>query len=398
LELSSNIIDNLSNTIIIEGEERSYNLDNITLKYCNINNECNVSIDIIDEQNHIKLKNNEDLNSYYITSKESNFNILYQSDDNAKLSEILNLTNTGKLKIDELIVNTIRVSGSIYDTEAEIFCNEDFNTINIKNNHLYINTDSDYSILINTNEFLDINSNANIIFGNKDNIENVDIITLQSSEKSGYIKLTTKDYENDYKIGKTNNNFDILYEDQSILRINPVNNTVIYSNFDTNDLSQEGDDGIILSGEIDNSNVKNITTNYDYIFNSGRLKEIKNIDYNSNLIFTEHENIIMSMNEDDVTMHQRLICSAGMTSGSDRRIKENINKIENALDKIDKLNGVSYYNKLSKSNEIGLIAQDVKKVIPEVVVDGDLMGIQYGNMISLLIEGIKELRKEIKNG
>ena len=177
-----------------------------------------------------------------------------------------------------------------------------------------------------------------------------------------------------------------------------MNNTVTYSNFDVNDSSEESEDGIITSDEIDNSNVKNITTKYDYIFNSGRLKDIKNIDYNSNLIFTEHENIIMSMNEDDVTMHQRLICSAGVTSGSDRRIKENINKIENALDKIDKLDGVSYYNKLSKSNEIGLIAQDVKKVIPEVVVDGDLMGIQYGNMISLLIEGIKELRKEIKNG
>tara|TARA_B110001450_G_scaffold47489_1_gene44198 strand:+ start:1311 stop:7376 length:6066 start_codon:yes stop_codon:yes gene_type:complete len=398
LELSSNIIDNLSNIIIIEGEEETYNLDNITLKYHNINNECNVSIDIIDEQNHIKLKNNEDLYSYYVTSKESNFNILYQNDDNSKLDEILNLTNTGKLKINELIVNTIRVSGSIYDTEAEIFCNEEFNTINIKNNNLYINTDSDYSILINTNEFFDINSNANVIFGNKDNIENVDIITLQSSKESGYIKLTTKQDDYNYKIGKTNSNFDILYKDQQILCINPNNNTVTYSIFDVDDLSDADNDGIILSGEIDNSIVKNITTNYDYIFNSGRLKDIKNIDYNSNLIFTEHENIIMSMNQDDVTMHQRLICSAGMTSGSDRRIKENINKIENALDKIDKLDGVSYYNKLSKSNEIGLIAQDVKKVIPEVVVDGDLMGIQYGNMISLLIEGIKELRKEIKNG
>jgi len=396
LELSSNTIDNLSNIIIIEGEEEIYNLDNITLKYYNINNECNVFIDIIEKQNHIKLKNNEDLNSYYITSKESNFNILYQDDDNSKLDEILNLTNTGKLKINELIVDTIRVSGSIYDSEAEIFCNEEFNTINIKNNHLYINTDNDYSILINTNEFFDINSNANIIFGNKDNIENVDIITLQSSEESGYIKLTTKDDKNYYKVGKTNSNFDILYEDKSILRINPNNNIVTYSNFDTNDISTVDNDGIILSSEIDNSNVKNITTNYDYIFNSGRLKEIKNIDYNSNLIFTEQENIIMSMNQDDVTMHQRLICSAGMTSGSDRRIKENINKIENALDKIDKLDGVSYYNKLSKSNEIGLIAQDVKEVIPEVVIDGDLMGIQYGNMISLLVEGIKELNKKIE--
>ena len=107
----------------------------------------------------------------------------------------------------------------------------------------------------------------------------------------------------------------------------------------------------------------------------------------------------MAMNTSKITIHQRLVCYTGVTTGSDRRIKDNINMIENALDKIDKLNGVSYYNKLTGLNEIGLIAQDVKKVIPEVVSDdGNILSIQYGNMIALLIEGIKDLRKEIKNG
>ena len=71
--------------------------------------------------------------------------------------------------------------------------------------------------------------------------------------------------------------------------------------------------------------------------------------------------------------------------------------MENALDTIQKLQGVSYYNKLTKKNEIGLIAQDVQKVIPELVSkipDGSL-SLAYANIVSLLIEGIKELKNEI---
>ena len=150
--------------------------------------------------------------------------------------------------------------------------------------------------------------------------------------------------------------------------------------------------------ELQLANDYNIITNNDYIFNNGKIKGIKRIDYDDDMVFSEKDTAIMSLNKVDITTHKRLICSAGITTGSDKRIKENINMIENALDKIDKLNGVSYFNKLSKSNEIGLIAQDVKEIIPEVVTEDGLLGIQYGNMIGLLIEGIKELRKEIRNG
>jgi hypothetical protein len=61
------------------------------------------------------------------------------------------------------------------------------------------------------------------------------------------------------------------------------------------------------------------------------------------------------------------------------------------------MTGVFYNNKITNKKEIGLIAQDVEKVLPEVVnkLDNDLLGIQYGNIIGLLIEGIKDLRKDI---
>ena len=79
--------------------------------------------------------------------------------------------------------------------------------------------------------------------------------------------------------------------------------------------------------------------------------------------------------------------------------KENINPLESALDKITKLAGVMYDRKDgSTKGEVGLIAEDTYKVIPNVVTKdekGDIYGIQYTKLSAYIIEAIKELRKEI---
>ena len=85
---------------------------------------------------------------------------------------------------------------------------------------------------------------------------------------------------------------------------------------------------------------------------------------------------------------------------SDRRVKENIKTIDNALSKVLKLRGVSYNRKDidDKSTKIGVIAQEVLETIPEVV-EKDLEGkysVAYGNMAGLFIEAIKELKAEIE--
>ena len=72
----------------------------------------------------------------------------------------------------------------------------------------------------------------------------------------------------------------------------------------------------------------------------------------------------------------------------------------NALDKIDKLTGITYKNNLLKANKrySGLIAQEVNTVLPEVVYEDEngYLNIAYGNLTGLIIEAIKELRNEIK--
>jgi len=84
---------------------------------------------------------------------------------------------------------------------------------------------------------------------------------------------------------------------------------------------------------------------------------------------------------------------------SDRRVKENIVTIDNALEKVTKLRGVNYTRKDidDKSTKIGVIAQEVLKVLPEVVSidDEDKHSVAYGNMAGVFIEAIKELKAEV---
>lgn len=86
-------------------------------------------------------------------------------------------------------------------------------------------------------------------------------------------------------------------------------------------------------------------------------------------------------------------------SPSDARWKTEIKPIENSLDKISKLNGVSFqWTDKSKGNgtQIGLIAQNVETVFPEAVSE-DAEGyksVAYANLIGPLVESVKELKKE----
>ena len=92
-----------------------------------------------------------------------------------------------------------------------------------------------------------------------------------------------------------------------------------------------------------------------------------------------------------------ILASGNITAYSDKRIKSDITKIENALDKIEKLNGYTFTVKDKRYT--GLIAQEVIPVLPEAVTGSEetQYGLAYGNMIGLVVEAIKEMREEIKS-
>jgi len=101
------------------------------------------------------------------------------------------------------------------------------------------------------------------------------------------------------------------------------------------------------------------------------------------------------------------------SSPSDRQLKENISTIENGLDKVMKLRGVEFdWTATSRKgqHDIGLIAQEVEEVLPEVVSvktlrvgefgrDGDekdFKTVNYEKMVGVLVEAVKELKAEIE--
>ena len=96
-----------------------------------------------------------------------------------------------------------------------------------------------------------------------------------------------------------------------------------------------------------------------------------------------------------VSVTGALTASGDVTAFSDERLKSNIETIDNALDKVMNMRGVSYTKQAEKG--IGVIAQEVEKVLPEVVSDGEYKSVAYGNMVGVLIEAIKELKSQLDN-
>ncbi len=89
------------------------------------------------------------------------------------------------------------------------------------------------------------------------------------------------------------------------------------------------------------------------------------------------------------------VARGNISAYSDLRLKTDLSKITNALDKIDQLAGYVYTRIDTGERQTGLIAQDVEKVLPEAVHQGEMLAINYGQMMGLIVEAIKELRQEI---
>jgi hypothetical protein len=84
-------------------------------------------------------------------------------------------------------------------------------------------------------------------------------------------------------------------------------------------------------------------------------------------------------------------------ANSDERLKENITTIENALDKVQQLRGVEFDWKDNGIHGMGFIAQEVEKILPDLVKEHDgIKSVAYGNMASLLVEALKELSMKYK--
>ena len=97
--------------------------------------------------------------------------------------------------------------------------------------------------------------------------------------------------------------------------------------------------------------------------------------------------------------------TSGSWSGSDQRWKKNIQPIANSLDKVLQLSGVSYNwrtdefpaNNFDSKTHLGFIAQDVEKIVPDLVTTGadGFKGIDYSGFSSLLVNAVKEQQTQV---
>jgi len=100
------------------------------------------------------------------------------------------------------------------------------------------------------------------------------------------------------------------------------------------------------------------------------------------------------------TVTGALTATGDITAFSDETLKTDITTINNALNIVSQLRGVSYKWKKDNEPSIGVIAQEVEKVIPEIVHKSEYEGkevksVAYGKIIGFLIEAIKELKTEV---
>ena len=182
-------------------------------------------------------------------------------------------------------------------------------------------------------------------------------------------------------------------------------------------------DGSVTSAEFQYINTlsSNAQTQIDAKLNSALPTGawISSADGRERLYFTansstqiKYDNSLSLMNNSNTTTATidnsgNFTATGNVGAYSDMALKEDIYQIENALDKVKKLRGVHFTKKSNKSKEIGVVANEVEKVVPELVDEhedkelGIVKTMKYANTVGLLIEAVKDLSKQVedlKNG
>jgi hypothetical protein len=137
----------------------------------------------------------------------------------------------------------------------------------------------------------------------------------------------------------------------------------------------------------------NIAGNLSVIFGSGtstgnqRLRRDQDFTYHrpSQVLFVP--NIVAS----------GIVTAADFNSTSDIKLKTNIERISDPIEKVLQIDGVSFNWIGNGKPSLGVIADNVQEVLPEIVTDGDPKTVNYNGLIGLLIEAVKEQQSEINS-
>ena len=294
---------------------------------------------------------------------------------------------------------------------------------NIYNNchSIYSYTD-DYELYLNENKLLNISSigtlttAGNIETNNlylKGDIYNADGISLYDNilslmnniSSTANLELHSKNIIlnpgvglNDYYRGG------VLINGNNINEIN--NNIFQINNYEGNDnlLTLNSSSSNAFAHFVSKTNQTGTFNNKNSIYRIGNSngifgiwKDLTILPYNSNYFIDGKTAYQEALTVNYINSNFEIHTSGTFTQSSDKRLKTDIKKIENALEKIISLNGITYNINNDENRKTGLIAQEVNEVLPEAI-STDTNGyytIAYGNLAGLIIEAIKELKTEI---
>ena len=140
-------------------------------------------------------------------------------------------------------------------------------------------------------------------------------------------------------------------------------------------------------------------TTYFRIANSSTDAVVQSIVQDKDLIFKGNDggSVITALTL-DMSEAGAATFNNNVTAYSDERLKDNIETIENGLDKVEQLRGVTYTR--DERENIGVIAQEVEKILPEIVLTADdemgTKSVDYSRLTAVLIEAVKELSAKIE--
>jgi len=146
----------------------------------------------------------------------------------------------------------------------------------------------------------------------------------------------------------------------------------------------------------------NISTSFFTIESAGANPLLLSTNSGERMRITSGGNILMGTTTDNgerLYVSGSIRATGSITANSDARLKKNIERIENALEKVEQISGYTYNTIYDEDRHAGVIAQEIDKVLPEIVNKGNdgLMGVEYGNISALLIEAIKEQKVLIES-
>ncbi|HEV2349073.1 MAG TPA: tail fiber domain-containing protein [Terriglobia bacterium] len=167
----------------------------------------------------------------------------------------------------------------------------------------------------------------------------------------------------------------------------------------TNSSSGYGGGSLEFVPGVGGTPVLELLSNHVILGNSGGFTNYGYVSLGCNCINESYNTYSVQIsNVNNSSLNGKAI-SNGWDTFSSQRFKTNIHTLRGGLDKVERLRGVTYNDKSNGKPEVGVIAEEVAKVLPEIVgldKDGRPVGLDYSRLTAVLIEATKEQQREIK--